>query len=212
MQIIEKQWFVTSVGALVVALAVGVLWYNRVEVPVPEIQEPTQSVSTTTAESLQPEVKKEIVLQAPKSVPAISKFPINPADTIVSWNFKGVYTGNDTLIAKANADIAHLKSLIGKGQYDDYDLYVGIGNAASLIGNGESAYQNYNRAVSIHSDKGLAYMNLGHLMDLLGAYRTAADAYAKAAAVEPIPQYKNAQLDYLMWRFPEEAAQLKARQ
>lgn len=212
MQLIEKQWFVTSVGALVVVLAVGVLWYDRAEAPVPEIQEPTQSVSTTTAESLQSEVKKEIVLQAPKPLPAISKFPINMADTIVSWNFKGVYTGNDTLIAKANADIAHLKSLIGKGQYDDYDLYIGIGGAFSLMGNGESAYQNYNRAVSIHPGKGLAYANLGHLMNLLGAYRTAADAYAKAAVVEPIPQYKNAQLDYLTWRFPEEAARFNVGQ
>ncbi len=209
----EKQWFVAGIGSLIVVLAVGVLWYSQAESPVPgtQIQESMQPVSTTTAKSLQSEVK-ESVLQTPKPMPAISKFPINSADTIASWSFKGTYTGNDTLIAKANADIAHLKSLIGKGQYDDYDLYIGIGNAAGLMGDGESAYQNYNRAVSIHPDKGLAYANLGHLMDLLGAYRTAADAYAKAAIVEPIPQYKNAQLDYLAWRFPEEAARLKARQ
>jgi|CXWL01.1.fsa_nt_gi hypothetical protein len=209
----EKQWFVAGVGSLIVVLAVVVLWYSRAEAPVPgtQIQESMQSVSTTTAESLQSEVKKSVP-QTSKLAPAISKFPISPADTIASWNFKGVYTGNDTLIVKADADIAHLKSLIGKGQYDDYDLYIGIGNAAGLIGDGENAYKNYNRAASIYPDKGLAYANLGHLMDLLGAYRTAADAYAKAATVEPIPQYKNAQLDYLTWRFPEEAARLKVRQ
>ena len=209
----EKQWFVVGVGFLIVVLAVGVLWYDRAEAPVPKIetQESILPVSTTTTESLQLGDNKSVP-QTSKPASAISKFPINPADNISSWNFKGVYTGNDILIEKANVDIARLKSLIGKGQYNDYDLYVGIGNAAGLMGDGESAYQNYNRAVSIHPDKGLAYMNLGHLMDLLGAYRTAADAYAKAATVEPIPQYKNAQLDYLTWRFPEEAARLKAGQ
>lgn len=207
----EKQWSVAGVVSIAVVLAVFGLWYNQAKVSVPEkqIQESMQSVSTTTAESLQSEVK-ESVPQKPATT--ISKFPINPADTIASWNFKGVYTGNDALIAKANADIAHLKSLIGKGQYNDYDLYIGIGNDYSLMGDGALAYQNYNRATSLYMGKGLAYVNLGHLMDLLGAYRTAADAYAKAAVVEPIPQYKNAQLDYLAWRFPEEAARLKVRQ
>ncbi len=204
----EKQWFVAGIGSLIVVLAVGVLWYNRAEAPV-SVKESPVSASTTVSQSSKPELKTSV---SPTVKSVMSKFPINPADTIASWNFKGVYTGNDTLIAKADADVAHLKSLIGKGQYDDYDLYIGIGNAAGLIGDGESAYQNYNRAVSIYPNKGLAYANLGHLMDLLGAYRTAADAYAKAAAVEPIPQYKNAQLDYLTWRFPEEVVRLKARQ
>lgn len=209
----KKQWFVAGIGSLVVVLAVGTLWYNRAEAPVPktQIQESSLSASTTTVESLQPEGKGS-VSPAPKPATTITKFPINSVDTIASWGFKGVYTGNDMLIAKANADIAHLKSLIGKGQYDDYDLYIGIGNDYGLMGDGALAYQNYNRAVSLRTDKGLAYANLGHLMSLLGAYRTAADAYAKAVAVEPISQYKNAQLEYLTWRFPEEAAQLKAKQ
>lgn len=207
----EKQWFIAGVVSIAVVLAVFGLWYLQAKAPVPEkqIQESVRPVSTTTAESLQFEVKNSV---PQKPVLTISKFPINPADTVAAWSFKGVYTGNDALIAKADADIAHLKSLIGKGQYNDYDLYIGIGNDYSLMGDGALAYQNYNRAASLHVGKGLAYMNLGHLMDSLGAYRTAADAYAKAAAVEPIYQYKNAQLDYLTWRFPEEASQLKAKQ
>ncbi len=73
-----------------------------------------------------------------------------------------------------------LTGLIGKGQYDDYDLYDGIANDYSMLGDGRTAYQYYNHAIQIHPTKGLAYANLAHFMNALGAYRTAADAYAKA--------------------------------
>lgn len=135
----------------------------------------------------------------------IPAFPINPADTIVSWNFKGAYAGNATLLAQANADIAHLKSLLGKGQYDNYDLYIGIGDDNNLIGNGSAAYENYNRAIALYPNQGLAYANLGHLMDELGAYHTAADAYAKAVAVQPsVLEYHLERLSFLTQRFPND--------
>ncbi len=198
----EKQWFLTSAGFLAVVLIVGSFWYTTTKVSAPNTQ---TSSSTTTTSATVPIAS--LTMTPPPSIsptpqPVVSKFPINPSDSITSWSFKSVYTGNDTLIAKTNADMEHLQSLIGKGKYDDYDLYVGIGNDYNYLGDGASAYQNYNHAVSIHPDKGLAYMNLGQLMDQLGAYYTAADAYAKAVAVEPISQYKNAQLDYMNWRFP----------
>lgn len=202
---LEKQWFVPSIGFVVVVLVVVGLWYNRSQAPVPTVkdQEPILAVSTTPT-VVPTELKASIT---PTSAPAVSKFPINPADSIASWSFKGVYTGNDALIAKANADMTHLRSLIGKGEYDDYDLYIGIGNAYGLMGDGASAYQNYNRAVSARPNKGLAYANLAHLMDELGAYHTAVNAYAKAVAVEPISQYILAQSDYLKWRFPKRVVQ-----
>lgn len=204
----KKQWLMLGVGTIAVALIIGGLRYERASAPAFEpsiLQESSPTSSTTHPVS----TTSAPVVQKSSSIP---KFPINPADTIVSWNFKGPYTGNDALIAKASADIERLEELIGSGKYDDYDLYIGIGNANDLMGQGDVAYQNYNRAASIHPEKGLAYANLGHLMDELGAYHTAADAYAKAAAVEPITQYKTAQMDYLTWRFPEEAARLKTNQ
>ncbi len=199
----EKQWFVAGAGSLIIVLAVVGLWYGNAKAPAPEtqIQESASSASTTPPRPSQPELKSS-VLPTSTPAPVVSKFPINSLDTIAAWSFKGVYTGNDTLVAKANADMEHLKSFFGKGKYDDYDLYVGIANDYDLLGDGAAAYQNYNRAVSIHPDKGLAYANLGHLMDELGAYHTAVDAYAKAVAVEPLPQYKTTQTDYLHWRFP----------
>jgi hypothetical protein len=200
MRMTRQQWLIAGIGLAAVA-ALGWLWRAGTRAPAPaESLAPLmlpQSAATTTSAT---------TTVSPVSPSPVAKpFPINPADTIVAWSFKGAYTGNDTLLAKANADIAHLKSLIGKGQYDDYDLFIGLGNDADLMGDGALAYQNYNRAASIRPDKGLAYANLAHLMDELGAYRTAADAYAKAVAVEPIQQYKNAQADYLRWRFPEQA-------
>jgi tetratricopeptide (TPR) repeat protein len=136
-------------------------------------------------------------------------FPINTKDSITSWSFKGAYTGNDVLIAQSTTDVTHLMSLLGKGEYDDYDLYVGIGNDYNLKGDGELAYQNYNRAASIHTNKGLAYANLGHLMSELGAYHTAADAYAQAVSVEPGQlQYHIDRLTFLAQQFPKESQML----
>ena len=145
---------------------------------------------------------------AKTSIPA---FPINPADTIISWNFKGAYTGNTTLLAQANADSAHLKSLLGKGQYDNYDLYIGIGDDDNLTGNGSGAYANYDRAIAIYPNQGLAYANLGHLMDELGAYHTAADAYAKAVAVQPsVLEYHLERLAFLTRQFPTDTTLILA--
>jgi tetratricopeptide (TPR) repeat protein len=138
-------------------------------------------------------------------------FPINAKDTIVSWSFQGAYTGNDTLIAQANADIEHLESLLGKGDYDDYDLYIGMGNDSDLIGDGARAYKEFNRAASIHTDRGLAYANIAHLMDQLGAPYTAADAYAKAVAAEPGQlQYTIERLNYLVRQFPQDTERIEA--
>jgi tetratricopeptide (TPR) repeat protein len=137
----------------------------------------------------------------------VPSFPINAADTHTSWNFTGAYTGNDTLITGAKADRAKLTDLLGKGQYDDYDIYIGIGNDDNLMGDGKGAYENYNRAVAIHSDKGLAFANLGHLFDELGAYRTAADAYQNATAAEPGQiEFHIDRLKFLTRQFPNDQA------
>jgi tetratricopeptide (TPR) repeat protein len=144
------------------------------------------------------------------SVPEIV-FPINKADTIASWNFKGAYSEDETLVAQAHADIAHLTGLLGKGQYDNYDLYNGIGNDDVLLGDGQGAYAAYAKAAAIHPDKGLVYTNIGHLMNLLGANYTAADAYAKAVAVEPaMLQYHLARLDFLTKQLPNDNDAIRA--
>jgi Flp pilus assembly protein TadD len=191
MQFIKNNWAVLCVVLVVGTVAYGVT-HMRTNTNPPAI--PAITAQEPVASSSQPVVTT--------STPAaVKNFPINPADTIASWNFKGSYTGDDAFVAKANADIAHLKSLLGTGQYDDYDLYLGIGNDANLLGDGANAYKNFNISISIHPNKGLAYNNLGALMENIGAYHTAADAYAKAVAVQP-DLYRTAQLDFMARRFP----------
>jgi len=130
---------------------------------------------------------------------------INPQDSISSWSFKGIYTGNDALTAKANADIAKLTSLIGKGQYPDYDIYVGIAQDYDFIGDGKSEYQSLEKAIAVGPTGGVAWDNLGVLMEKLGALNTARDAYAKAVAVEPsVGAYQEAQLRFLTAHFPQD--------
>lgn len=142
----------------------------------------------------------------------VKPFPINPQDTISSWTFKGGYTGNQPLIDQTKADAAKLAGLLGKGQYDDYSLYNGIGNDDNLLGNGKAAYNAYNHAIALYPDnQGLAYANLGNLMSNMGAYYTAADAYAKAVQVEPTTlAYHVERLEFLTQKLPKNTDLIQA--
>jgi tetratricopeptide (TPR) repeat protein len=159
-----------------------------------------------------------------------AEFPLHAGDRISSWSFKGAYSGNDALIAQANADVSKLKTLLAAricseeeatstmesgstecNAYDPYDLHVGIGNDHNLLGDGRAAYREYAQAVAIHPGKGLAYMNLGRLFEELGAYPTAADAYAKSVAVEPGQLiFHVARLKFLTTRLPDDRDRILA--
>lgn len=161
---------------------------------------------------------------------SVPGFPINSADRISSWSFTGAYTDDVVLVPQAKKDIARLQALLAArvcteaeatstmesdstacNPYDKYDLYIGMGNDYNLLGDGRAAYREYNRAVAIHLNKGLAYMNLGHLFDELGAYQTAADAYAKATTVEAGQiTYHIERLKFLTTRFPEDKERVLA--
>ncbi len=207
MQVTKGHWAVAAMG-LVVAVAVAA-YVIQTRVPAPQTN---ATDALITASSTVPFDGNTPTGQATTTTNIVPRpFPINASDAIASWSFKGAYSGNDTLIAQANADSAHLEGLLGKGQYDDYDLYLGIGNDNNLMGDGKVAYQYFNRSISIHPQKGLAYANLAHLMDELGAYYTAADAYAKAVAVEPgMLEYHIERLTYLTRQFPKDNARISA--
>jgi len=202
MQITKRHWVVAITG-FVVAVAAVFGWTHRAGAPAPV--ETLNALTASSSESVAP------VAQATTTSVTIKQFPIHAADTIISWNFKGVDTGDATRTAQTNADIANLKSLLGTGKYDDYDLYLGMGNDNNLLGNGKGAYQNFNISISIHPKKGLAYANLAHLMDELGAYYTAADAFAQAVAVEPgTLMYHLDRIAYLTRQFPKDNARITA--
>ncbi len=137
----------------------------------------------------------------------VSPFPIDPADTISSWSFKGAYSGNPVLEERTRSDMAHLKGLMGVGTYPDYQLFIGLADDAELLGDGKGEYAYLNNAIHIDSAHGLVYVNLGHLMDELGAYHTARAAYARAVAVEPGQiVYQEDRLLFLTERFPQDIA------
>ena len=196
---------VSFVGVAFIAWGV---WSQVVKTSVPA--SPGSDFNTASSTSNGASTTTVPASPAPRNV-STKPFPINKSDTIASWNFKGSYTGNDTLVAQANADITYLSGLLGKGKYDDYSLYNGIANDYASLGNGTVAYQNYNRAIQIHPNLGLAYTNLAHLMDGMGAYYTAADAYGKAVAVEPgMLEYHLERLTYLTRQFPSDTVRITA--
>ena len=190
-------------------IVLAVVWLSHyVNLPETALPLDTSGVATSTG--------SEASITAPAATSTstggvVKNFPIDSADVLPSWSFKGAYADDATLIAQAKADIEKLTGLLGKGQYDNYDLYNGIANDYGMLGNGQEAYQYYNRSIRIHPTKGLAYANLAHLMRQLGAYRTAADAYAKAVSVESgMLEYHLERLTYLTQQFPKDTALITA--
>lgn len=131
-------------------------------------------------------------------------------DTIASWDFKGAYAGNAELAAKAKAEIERLSGLIGKGQYSDVTLYVGIANQYDLLGDGKREYDTLANAIKASETLGLPWHNLGVLMARLGALRTARAAYGNAAFLQPeLKFYHYAYLDFLTERMSDDAISIE---
>lgn len=205
MQISRTHWIGALISLVAVLVAAG-MWYMVVKPHVPV----TPAVAPVTATS-SAAVPTQATSTAPVAAAPVGPFPINAADAAISWTFKGPYAGNDMLTAQANADIAKLSSLFGNAKYTSYDLDNGIANDYGSLGDGKTAYQYYNRAIQVYPNQGLAYMNLGHLFGEMGAYQSAADAYAKAVAVEPsVLQFHIARLTFLTQQLPKDTALITA--
>lgn len=124
-------------------------------------------------------------------------------ETIQSWQWAGPYADGGALEKQANDEIKKLKRDLGKGTYPDYQLLVGIAGQYELLGDGTHAYEYLQKAIAEEPRKGLAYVNLGHLLDSLGAPQTAREAYDKAIALEPtIRAYADARTAFMKRRFP----------
>ncbi|MBI2612900.1 hypothetical protein HYW59_03790 [Candidatus Kaiserbacteria bacterium] len=143
--------------------------------------------------------------------------PLAEGDTIASWDWQGTHEDGGELEKRANDEIARSKSLLGgdqSGKNDDptdYILYVSIANQYELLGDGKAAYDNLGRALKIDSTKtGLAWRNLGSLMERLGALQTARIAYARAVEAQPGEEYHIARLSFLIKHFADDAATLEA--
>ncbi len=115
----------------------------------------------------------------------IDNYPIANGDSISSWKWDGAYADRGTKQAQATQEIAHLKAMLGKDSKKDYSIIVGIASQYELLGDGRSAYHYLSKAIAKDRAQGLAYMNMGQLMEGLGAFRTARNAYDAALKAEP---------------------------
>lgn len=144
--------------------------------------------------------------------------PLEEGDAISSWDWQGTYEDSGDLEKRAKDEIVRLEALLGgdqSGKNDDptdYILYVEIGNQYQLLGDGKAAYDYLGRALKIDSEKtGLAWRNLGALMEKLGAFNTARIAYAHAVeAQSQIVEYHVARITFLMKNFPQDTAVIEA--
>ena len=128
-----------------------------------------------------------------------------------SWDFKGAYTGNLELEAKAETEIQRLTGLIGSGEYPDYTVYVSIANQYGLLGDGENELKYLEHALALDATTtGLAWNNAGALFARLGAKATARMCYERAAAAQPTGQYLQALADFLKKQYPEDIVAIKA--
>lgn len=140
--------------------------------------------------------------------------PLAEGDTIESWEWKGTYKDGAELETRATSEIARLETLFGNPENDptDYSIYVSLANQYELLGDGRSAYEQLGRAAAIDSEKtGLAWHNLGSLMEKLGALRTARIAFSNAVKAQPhIEQYQIAYLRFLTKHVSDDNAVVEA--
>jgi len=141
--------------------------------------------------------------------PVSYDFVLAPEDTISSWEFKGLYKDNVELVTRAQKEIGRLEALLGNENDDfpEYELYVSIANQYNLLGNGEKEYQYLKYALALDSQNtGLAWNNLGDLLEKLGAYHSARTAFEKGIAAQSLPQYRQVYLEFLMKYYPGDPA------
>lgn len=191
MQITKRHWVAAGIGFVIAVLAFFGWTYRS--------QAPTLPGTPDTTATTTPATPATTTTTAAPARP----FTLNSSDTIASWSFKGAYTGNETLVAKANSEIARLTDLLGTGEYTDYILYVSIANQYDLLGDGANEFAYLKKALALDSTQtGLAWYNAGHLLTRLGAYATARTAFERAVAAELVPQYSQALTDFLEAHYP----------
>lgn len=208
-----------ALGGIVVALVIIGAWqfYARTDTsPSTSIQsESSSSASTGNATSTMasadgttsPDV---LAPQNPISQPAAHPLPIAVGDRVISWEFKGAYTGNPELVAKAQTEINRLTEELKTATSSAMILSVGIANQYELLGKGKEQYDYLGRAIQADVAHSLPWHNLGVLLERLGAYQTARIAYEKATQLQSeVKLYHYAYLEFLMSRMKENTAAIE---
>lgn len=139
--------------------------------------------------------------------------PIAAGDSIESWDFQGSHNDGPNE-QKVRDEITRLEAALRDAETEptDYVLYVSMANQYVLLGDGKAAYNNLGKALAIDPDKtGMAWHNMGALLERLGAFETARIAYARAVDAQPlIEQYHIAYIEFLMKHFSGDSAALES--
>ena len=139
------------------------------------------------------------------SKPDMYPFTFAAGEEVTSSDFQGVYTGNPELEEKGRSEITRLQGLFGQEGYTDYELYVSIANQYELLGDGKETYNYLRMALAIDPEHtGLAWHNLGKLLERFGVYQSARTAFDAMVKAQPILQYQATRLEFLRAYMPED--------
>ena len=209
LQHMNKEYGMYAAGALAFVVLVAGIWWTQANkisnAPAETVATSTEPFATSTPSSSNPPVQP--VTQKPKPSPSTPSpvFSLVSGEVIASWDFVGTYNDNGQLEARANAEIARMKGLLNSGTYTNYELYVSIANQYELLGDGKQEYTYLNYALAIDSTKtGLAWHNMGKLLERLGAYKSARVAYDRMVQAQSTSQYIRARLEFLKAHMPED--------
>jgi tetratricopeptide (TPR) repeat protein len=146
-----------------------------------------------------------------------SAITLQEGDVVSSWDFQGSHKDDGPLEEQVRKEIKRLEGELGGDQSGandtptDYSLYVGIAGQYTLLGDGKSTYEYLNKALAIDQEKtGLAWHNMGVLMERIGAIKTAQVAYIRAVQAQPLDSYYTALLQFLMKYYSEDFATVDA--
>lgn len=208
----QKEYGMYAAMALALAvLVVGIWWVQTKKVsnsPGETVATSAESVSTTTSSIPAQTSPASVVAQKPApagSSAAKPAFSLVPGDEPVSWYFVGTYSDGGEFEARATSEIGRMKGLLNSGTFTNYELYVSIANQYELLGDGKQEYTYLNYALAIDSTKtGLAWHNMGKLLERLGVYKSARVAYDRMIQAQSTTQYIRARLEFLQAHMPED--------
>lgn len=197
-------------GAVLIVVVAGIWWIKTNQAPaVPVEIAATSSESSLIAASSTSNLPIRLVTKQKSTPPSPTtssySFSLVPGEGIASWDFAGTHKDGGQLEARVRAEIEKMKGLLNSGASNRYELYVSIANQYNLLGDGRQEFTYLNYALGVDSTKtGLAWHNMGKLLERLGAYKSARVAYDAMIQAQPTSQYILARLEFLKAHMPED--------
>jgi len=207
----NKKYIYSILGIIII---IGILFVGGKEINNDNLKEEIATEDENTATSIVddvvdvvPEVTSDEVVLPTTPHAFLHPFSLVQGDVVSDWNFVGAYTPGSENAMKAYEDIKKFEKLLDTGEMTNYIIYVGIASIYELLGDGENEYIYLGKALAIDSKTtGLAWHNMGKLLEKVGAYKSALIAYTNAVVAQPISQYQLARLEFLEKNMPDSTA------